>query len=925
MTFADMMAMKRVSDPQISPSGRWVLFSVTDVDLAENTKTNHLWVVPMDGSAPERQVTNGTGESFGRFAPNGQFVSYTGEATKDDPYARITIATWDEKTGAIGVGRTLKAVSGDADGAVWSPDSRHFLFTTEVYPECSVKGVSPTSQNREVDHATANTGVLRSAQDDGSMVDGIEFSGTNNVAAWKTMQPAAWADEDACDKAKDETAEKNPVKAQVWDGLLYRHWDHWTGAKRTHILVADVASDNPTRPSFDSAQDRLRTRTDGAPERSANPPKQSLDGAPVSSSSPTSQNRDVGHPSELNVAIRDVTTARDVGDAETPTWMLGGPQEYAWAPDSKEIAYVTNLDAVPAASTNNAVFTLRVDEPDARPVKISTSAGSDDEPEYSPDGRWLAFRSQRQAGFESDRERLMLAERVSKSASQQVSGREWGKPKELMPKFVNWVDEFAWVPDSAAIVFASGNEGEDRVYSCNVFETNHQLSDHPIVVGIGGSGEYSDIRVVERTSGATTDDWVVAARMTVSAPSEIEAFNAGMLGHTFYDVYDMSPFSESSYRDPKETGELAEPEETIGNDGKILTHLNGSVLGDLSLPNLAYFWFTGAEGTKVEGFLLKPPGFDPAKKYPVKFLLHGGPQTAWGDAWSYRWNWELMAASGYVVIGINRRGSTGYGQKFVDEVSGDWGGRAYEDLMKGLDYAEANFPFIDRTRECALGASYGGYMADWVLTHTNRFACIVTHDGLYDATAAYGSTEEMWFPEWEFRRPEDFPKGWDGFSPSYNPTGSRKADSSAAPRNDKSNTRVLRSARDDGEKQRRSPSGMTNKGESGDGHAAEPWRYAGLPASEDPFRKWSPKEYIQNAKTPTLIIHSQKDYRLDVSQGFELYTALQRQGVPSRFLYFPDEGHWVLKPQNSELWNAVVSDWCDRWTKSGKYAEDAGE
>src|SRR5665213_1495913 len=173
-----------------------------------------------------------------------------------------------------------------------------------------------------------------------------------------------------------------------------------------------------------------------------------------------------------------------------------------------------------------------------------------------------------------------------------------------------------------------------------------------------------------------------------------------------------------------------------GDKPLVLTSINSSLLRQLDLPNLEPFWFTGAEGTSVEGFLIKPPNFDPAKKYPLKFLMHGGPQTAWGDAWSYRWNWELMAAPGYVVVGINRRGSTGYGQKFVDEVSGDWGGRAYEDLMKGLDYAEAKYPFIDKTRECALGASYGGFMADWVLTHTNRFKCIVTHDGLYDAAAA---------------------------------------------------------------------------------------------------------------------------------------------------------------------------------------------
>ena len=153
----------------------------------------------------------------------------------------------------------------------------------------------------------------------------------------------------------------------------------------------------------------------------------------------------------------------------------------------------------------------------------------------------------------------------------------------------------------------------------------------------------------------------------------------------------------------------------------------------------------------MQGFLVKPPNFDASKKYPVKFLIHGGPEGAWGDSWSYRWNAELMAASGYVVVMINFTGSTGYGQKFTQAIQGDWGGRPYQDLMLGLDYVEKTYPFVDKDRECALGASFGGYMANWILGHTTRFKCIVSHDGTFNTASAYGTTEELWFPEWEFK------------------------------------------------------------------------------------------------------------------------------------------------------------------------------
>ena len=737
MTFADLMAMKRVRDPQISPSGKWVLFSVTEVSLEKNSKVNHLWVVPV-GGGKERQVTSNTGESFGRFSPNGQFVSYTGAPTKDDPYSRITIAVWDEATGTIGTGRTLQAVSGDADGAIWSPDNKRFLFTTQVYPECSDK--------------------------------------------------AGWAEEDACDKAKDEATASNPVKAQLWTSLLYRHWNAFTGLKRTHVIVADFSMAGP------------------------NP--------------------------------RDLTPKSVVGDAETPTFSLGGPLGYAWAPDSKEIAYVTNLDAVPAASTNNDVFTLRLDEAGAKAVKVSTSLGSDDGPQYSPDGRWLAFRSQARAGYESDRFRLMLYDRnghVGHEFKQKLH-------RPIGADFDGWIDEFAWAPDSAAIVFTSATAGEEAVFTHGLLDGDDGTN--TLFVRRTANGEYSDLHLFTSKDGSEKTT-LVATKMTANSPSEVISADLGLPGHEFLDI---------SYIGMEEPAIQGMP----GKEEQRLTHINDSLRSTLDLSEMDSYWFVGAEGAKVEGFVVRPPGFDPAKKYPVKFLIHGGPQGAWGDAWSYRWNPELMAASGYVVVMVNPRGSTGYGQAFIDGVNGDWGGKAYEDLMKGLDAAEAQFPFIDKDRECALGASYGGFMANWILTHTNRFQCIVTHDGMYNPAAAYGDTEEMWFNEWEFRR--------------------------------------------------RMPDGSLDK------EPAQPWRYASLPADQDPFRKWSPMLHIQDAKTPTLVIHSQRDYRLDVSEGFQLFTALQRLHVPSEMLYFPDEGHWVLKPKNSELWNRTVSDWCDRWTHTGAYA-----
>ncbi len=475
--------------------------------------------------------------------------------------------------------------------------------------------------------------------------------------------------------------------------------------------------------------------------------------------------------------------ARDLtpGNHDVPPFHLGGQDTYSISPDGQELAYTSNIDEIEATSTNNEIFLVPLSG--GSPKKISSSPGSDSTPVFSPDKKSIAWRSMARPGYESDRAIVVIYDRKS------------GQLRSLTNEFDRSVTGLAWAPDSSGVFFTAGDHGTSPIFFMPL------EGDQP--------------REVLRTHA---DDLVFGPRnqlyflrSSVMAPAEVARVDTSGIGRG-----ESKPQAAS------------------------VTYLNDALLSQIEMAPLKTFTFKGAENADVEGFLIKPPGFDAKKKYPLKFLIHGGPEGAWGDSWSYRWNAELFAASGYVVVMINPRGSTGYGQKFADGVNGDWGGKPYVDLMKGLDYAEKAFPFIDKTREAALGASYGGYMANWILGHTDRFRCVVSHDGMFNAESAYGTTEELWFSDWEFKGP--------------------------------------------------------------------PWENREL------YRKWSPHEYAKNFKTPTLVVHGQLDYRLDVSQGFDLFTTLQRLKVPSKMLYFPDEGHWVLKPQNSRLWYKTVNDWVDLWT-----------
>ncbi|PYI99888.1 MAG: S9 family peptidase [Verrucomicrobia bacterium] len=563
--------------------------------------------------------------------------------------------------------------------------------------------------------------------------------------------------DDACNKQRDEELKTSKVKAKIFSRLFYRHWNAFTEFKRSHLFVISADAVESAVPSG-ATPNALRT---------------------------------------AHATPRDLTP----GDHDVPPFSLGGQDMYAISPDGQEVAYTSNIDEVEATSTNNEIFVVPISVGHASGLsasdtqargsryskKISTSPGADTTPLYSPNGKYLAWRSQARAGFEADKWRLLVQDRQS------------GKTRDLTEKFDRSVGSFTWFSglSNGGLFFTAEDHGESPIYA--LFLDRNEPTPGPRL-------HADDLIWQDNTSS------LFFTRMSVSAPNELWSLN--LSGETL--------------------GGIVEP--------KPVTHMNNALLSQIDMQPLESFTFKGANDEEVQGFMVKPPGFDPNKKYPLKFLIHGGPQGAWGNEWTYRWNAELFAASGnYVVVMINFHGSTGYGQKFTDSISGDWGGKPYVDLMKGLDYVEKNYPFNDKNREAALGASYGGYMANWLLGHTNRFKCIVSHDGMFNAESAYGTTEELWFPTWEFGGP--------------------------------------------------------------------PWK------KRDVYRKWSPHEYAANFKTPTLVSHGQLDYRLDVSQGLDLFTTLQVSKVPSKILYFPDEGHWVLKPQNSQLWYKTVNDWVDQWCK----------
>jgi dipeptidyl aminopeptidase/acylaminoacyl peptidase len=480
---------------------------------------------------------------------------------------------------------------------------------------------------------------------------------------------------------------------------------------------------------------------------------------------------------EGKAAGEPVLVSRGI-DGDVPTKPFGDDGDFTFSPDGKELVFVARIAGTTEAWSTNLDLWRAPADGSARPVNLTDANDAvDTGPVYSPDGTQLAWRAMKRPMFEADRYALMLRDLKT------------GKTHELAPDWDRSADAIAFSADGKTVYTLADDVGQHRLFAVDVASGK--------VTALSGDGA---VRGFSLAGGRLVYAW-----NSLSGPD---------------DLYELPLAGDAQ---PK----------------RLTTH-NADKLAGVRLGVFEQFSFKGAGDDTVYGYVVKPWDYVKGKQYPVAFIIHGGPQGSMGNSWHYRWNPQTYAGQGYAVVFIDFHGSTGYGQAFTDSITGDWGGKPLEDLQKGWAHVLKTYDFLDGSKAAALGASYGGFMVNWIAGNwPDAFKALVNHDGIFDNRSMYYTTEELWFDEWEHRG-----------------------------------------------------------------------TYFDVPEN---YEKFNPANHVLKWKTPMLVIHGEKDYRVPPEQGIATFTALQRRGIPSQLLVFPDENHWVLKPQNSVQWHETVQAWLQRW------------
>jgi len=649
----DMLAMDRISDPQISPDGRTVVFVVRTTDLEANRGRTDLWLVGTDGTGLRRLTSHPATDVNPRWTPDGRNVLFVSSRGDSAQVWRISVSG--------GEATQVTDLPLDVTSLVVSPDGTRLAVSLDVFPDC----------------------------------DSLE-----------------------CTTKRLKATEDTKASGRVYEELFIRHWDTWSDGRRSHVFVVPAA------------------------------------GGPA------------------------VDVMRGM-HADCPSKPFGGPEEYAFSPDGRQVVFTArDVGREEAWSTDFDLYRAPTDGSAAPTCLTESNPAWDTTPVFSPDGRSMVYLAMARAGYESDRQRIVL--------------RAWpdGEPRVLTESWDRSAASIVWSADGKTIYATAANLGQQSLFAVDV-----------ATGAVRTVVEQGTVRSMGEAGGR-----IVYAADNLRSPVEL---------------YSVRP---------------------DGSDVQSVTRLNADKVAAARMGEPEPFTFAGWNGETVHGYIVKPVDFDPGRRWPVAFLIHGGPQGSFGNDFHYRWNPQAYAGAGFAAVMVDFHGSTGYGQAFTDSIRGDWGGKPLEDLKKGLAAALEQNSWMDGDSVCALGASYGGYMINWIAGNwPGRFRCLVNHDGNLDERMAYFDTEELWFPEWD--------------------------------------------------------------------HEGTPWD------NPEGYSKHNPVDHVAAWDTPMLVIHGALDFRVVDTQGLSTFTVLQRRGIPSKLLYFPDENHWVLKPQNSIQWHDTVIDWLKRWTR----------